>query len=194
MMANIKDPYRMHPSVTDLIYCLTKTFMDSEQEEVQHSRQTKLFFTTGLALEQTLLTNRRTTLASGQLEGIYYHIDSLDHTNMIEFKSTRIKAGTEPDKLSYHKQIMAYLKTQGQTKVSLVILHVIQPELIAWNIEYTQEEIDSNWAWLQQRKDEWLVFKALGEVPTPYTFNQNWECRRCNYKFYCTAYKTIQVK
>ena len=195
LMAEIEDPSRkdQHPSVTDLIYCLTKSYLDMKQDKIVHTRQTKLFFTIGLGLEKAMLVARRDTPTNGQHDGIWYHLDSLDHDNLIEFKSTRVKAGTEPEKLpeGWMKQIKSYLKTQGQTKCSLVVLHIIQPEIICWDIEFSQEEIDEQWAWLQNRKAEWEVYVGNGEVPRPFTFNEPWECLRCSYKFFCDATTTL---
>ena len=197
MMAEIEDPERkdQHPSVTDLIYCLTRSYLDMSTGS-KPTRQTKLFFTIGLGLEKAMLSARKQIPTAGQFEGIYYHIDSLDPPNMMEFKSTRVKAGTEPENLpeGWMKQIKSYLKTQGQTKVSLVVLHIIQPEIIAWDIEFSQHEIDENWAWLQQRRSEWEVYVSKAEMPTPFRFNEPWECKNCLYLNYCKAVQTLDGK
>ena len=90
-------------------------------------------------------------------------------------------------KTGWLKQVMGYAKTQGLTRVDFAILHLIQPELLCWTVDFEQWEIDENWKWLQDRKEIWDQAVTSGEAPKPFTYNELWECKGCSYKLVCDA-------
>ena len=192
MVQGYQDPTRQHPSVTDLIYCLTRAWY--QQAGARHSRTTKMYFALGLGLEANLLVGRKTVLAAGEFEGVHYHIDSLDQSLMVELKTTRMAPNKFPEGMpvKWLQQILSYCKTQNTTKAKLVVLHIIQAELIAWDLEFTQEEVDRNWEWVQDRKKEWYFAEESGEAPKEFTFNEDWECRDCNYKVICDSREMLR--
>ena len=189
MMAEIDDPTRQHPSVTDLIYCLTKSAHDSWGSKAEPSRQTKLYFTIGLGLEKALLSGRKVEPIAGVFEGIHYHLDSIDNDVLTELKTTRIGVKKTPDEFpqGWLKQIMAYCYVTNRTTAKLVVLHVIQPEIQSWELEFTPEEVASNWNWLRSRRETWEYFRDREEYPTQFTYNEAWECKECVYKLVCDA-------
>lgn len=183
---------REHPTLTDLIYCLTKaSYLERIQKEGRvwyPSRRTMLFFVLGLGLEQALLRERGGKL-SGILDGIPYHLDDFDDEGLMELKTTRARPNPEEPYLSegWLKQIMGYCKTQGLTEINFVVLHLIQPEIQAWRLSFDQEEIDGNWEWLLERKKTYDHFKEKGEYPTPYEYRMEWECNGCDFATFCEA-------
>jgi len=194
MMEEIKEE-RKQPSVTSLIYCLTKGQLD-QQYGANPSRTTKLYFTIGLGLERNLLVGRKKELANGELEGISYHIDSLDNDMLVELKSTRMSTSTKewaeeyfPERIpeGWSKQLKAYCKVTNRLDAYLVVLHIIQPEISCWALEFSQEEIDENWAWLISRRDSWNYFAKSNLLPPPYQYNMGWECANCSYNLICKA-------
>jgi len=184
-------------SVTGLLYCLTKNFYQKQVDNAKPDRKTLLFFTTGLALEKVILDGvmqgyQKPT--EGEYEGIAFHTDSFDPiTGVDEFKSTRKKMTDLPtgDDLGveWHRQFKAYCKMHNVTKGRFIVLQVIYPDLYAFDCEYTQEEIDENWDYILARKELYESFAEKGERPTPFTTNQEWECRNCTYKMICDISK-----
>ena len=192
LMEEIKDPSRGHPSVTDLIYCLTKSYYRLEYPDFAPSRKTKLFFVIGLGLEKALLRDSKHP-KEGIYESVYYHIDSLDYLNVTELKSTRAKQRT-PDEFpgKWLQQHMSYCKTQGVTMGDFAVIYPIPPELICWTVSYTQNEIDANWLWVQERKAIWDKAQQDKEVPTPFKYNEDWECVSCEFLMLCQAKERYQ--
>lgn len=196
MMAEIADE-RSHPSVTDLIYCLTKSFYNaSKPVKPDETRKVQLFFTTGLGLEKALLVGRQGEKKSGVTEGIHWHVDSLNGVNtpLMELKTTRTSMKTPFEEINprWWKQAMAYCKATGQTKMEFVVLYVIPPELMAYDVEFEQSEIDENWNWLQSRKAVWDQALADGTWPEEYKYNEPWECKECVYAMVCEARSTAR--
>ena len=181
---------RVQPSVTTLIYCLTKGYYDNTMK-IQPSRKTKLYFVIGLGLE-SVLVKPKGIQAEGERDGIHYHIDSLDYESLFELKSTRQGPKSTPNEFSpaWHKQIKGYLyASDSGTKATLAVLHIIQPGIAVWELEYEQGEIDYNWAWLLERKVVWDQAIETNTPPTPFQYNEDWECRECVYKTLCEANK-----
>ena len=189
MMSEIEDPSRKlnQPSVSSLIYCLTKGYYD-DVYGASPDRKTKLYFTLGLGLERNLLVSRKHTATEGNYEGIFFHTDAINNSNLLEMKTTRMKPGDEPSLTDNWKhQILGYLKCIGATTADFVTLHLIQPEIRAWTLEFTQEEVDENWQYLLYRKSMWEHFRKIEEPPTAFTYNQEYECTNCNWKLLCDA-------
>ena len=198
LMQEITDESRQHPSVTDLIYCLTKSFYDMQlgDKKPDFSNKTKLFFVTGLGLERVLLEARKEKPTVGEYEGIHYHVDSLNGVNtpLMELKTTRksIKTDFADMPEGWFKQAMAYCKANGLTKIEYAILFIIPAELVCYDVEFTQEEVDSNWEWLQGRKGVWNESLANGTWPKEYMYNEPWECNGCKYSLVCEARSSVR--
>lgn len=177
----------MHPSVTDLIGCLTKSYYDTEPgNHLEPNDKTKLFFVIGLGLERNLLVLRKETPTYGETDGIHWHVDSLDG-GLIELKSTRANPNKGENGISdrYQLQIKSYLKANNLREVDLAIIYLIQPEFIVWHITFDQWELDTHWEWMKQRRDVWNEAKASRTPPKAFTWNQEWECKECPYKILC---------
>ena len=184
-----------HPSITDLTYCLTKTFWDSQKETKRDpTDKTKMYFTLGLGLEQTLLQGFKSEVKEGEVEGIWFHPDVLDEDGLMELKTTRM-APTKavPDQFSdgWMRQIKGYLYCLELLDVIYVVMHLIQAELRAWRIHFEPEEIQENWKYLLRRKEVWDQAEATGNAPKSYTYNQGWECRDCVYSLRCEALRFV---
>lgn len=194
MWNEMYEPDRQQPSVTGMVYCLTKTYYENQYEDVKAatpSRETLMLFATGLALEKVML-GRGQRDEKGVYEGIGWHTDSSED-GLVEVKSTRISLKNAPERYSnsWRRQWMAYAKVKGVTKGTFVVLHIVGdysppfPDLAIWDVEATQAEIDENWAWLQDRADIYTAHKVAGEPPAPFTYNEPWECATCSWKMVC---------
>lgn len=199
-----------HPSVTDLIGCLTKSFLNMHAP-VEESAQTNLYYLIGLGVEKALIGGLQHTETAGEYDGIFYHLDSLDagsgEGSWFELKTTRISpdatknnplSGVERYLAPGHgfglNQILAYAKTQGLTELDFGIVYLIQAKFEVWRISFTQEEIDLHWEWMQLRRDVFKEAMETGEAPESFAFNQPWECLKCQYQLLCELRKRMADK
>ena len=206
-----EDRSEQYPGVTQLIQCITKTYWERVNGRGAHDRTTKLYFTIGLGLERALLKAQKEGIViSGELDGIFYHIDGMEAGGIAEMKSTRMgtRVKIDPDlppraadnykdidvedlPSSWLKQLKAYCKVKGTTKGSLIVIHVIQPDIRGWEIEFTQEEIDKNWNYLIRRRQILEMSHEYGRPPKPFLFNEAWECKNCTWKLMCEVNKDV---
>ena len=199
--ASMYDGDRTQPSVSGMIYCLTKTYYKNEMAVDGFNQNTKeqtMLFITGLGLERVLLSGRQIA-EKGTTEGIQWHVDhvEIDGTNFMEIKSTRISTNkiSKWDDLSegWKRQILAYFYSKGIVEGDLAILHLMGgysppfPELVCWHMEATQVEVDANWQWILNRADTYKQFVDRQEVPTAFKYNMDWECKTCSFKGLCSA-------
>jgi len=196
MMAGFDDGREgMHPSVTDLIYCLTKGWYNTRPGGgAGHGKQTKVFFLIGLGTEQALMSKVGGNKPAGVYEGVFYHIDRVTGDVMDELKTTRKSLKGYEDKVpqNHLQQIQGYLKTQGLLKCKYTVVFLIPASVVTWELEFTQEEVDSNWDYLQGRRQVWLEYENSPTPPPAYTYNQAWECKDCPYKVLCDYHSNGQ--
>lgn len=208
MMAEIQeDRTEQWPGVTNLIYCLTKAYWERTIGRPEVNHRTKLYFTTGLAIERALLENwKGAEQLTGEFEGIFYHIDGFDpeSKSVVELKSTRqgiakgtIKGGDKrPIQVSdysefWMQQIAAYCYIMGVMDAKLVVLHLIAPELLAWDLSFDNIDLISNWMMLQSRRSDLMHAVETETPPTPFTTNKDWECGNCIWLAMCNAQKVV---
>jgi len=210
---------RKVPHLTELVYCLTKSWLNRKAPSLPSDREV-LLFATGVGLEKVLLKKHRQHI-QGECEGIHYDMDFLDYDARLgEFKSTRMSVKRPPEEFSegWKRQIKGYLYAQAmglydsiakstggevtymipeRHEATLGILHLMGgyappfPELRAWRLTATWEEIQGNWVWLQARKELYLGFLEQSTQPKPYQFCMEWECQYCRYSFFCKACKAV---
>lgn len=192
------------PHVTQLIYCLTKGYMDKHDPLPLTAKEVCLF-SIGVKLGEVLLSPHAQEV-SGQLEGIYYSIDFVTeflpagtvvhvpegvdfetHSKLGELKSTRMGTKKHPKDFpaGWKKQLLAYMKAAGSLHATYAVMYVIPAVFRTWEVSATQEEVDGNWEWLQARKVIYVDFVGRGIKPTPYEYNEKWECQNCRYKLIC---------
>lgn len=187
-----EDRTGQHPSVTDLIGCLTKSYYDTEPGgKLEPNDKTKLYFTIGLGLERNLLVARKETPIAGETEGIFWHVDSLDG-GLIELKSTRANPNRGEAGLNdrWIRQVKSYLCANRLQEVDLAVLYLIQPEFIVWHLSFDSIELDIHWEWMRGRRDVWNEAKMIGRPPKAFAYNdgeseKSWECRDCSYRLLC---------
>lgn len=201
-----EDNTRTHPSATDLIYCLTKTYRDAHSP-IPRGRNTQVMFLTGLGLERKLLNARR-QVKHVEIEGrggISFHPDSftddviLGEDRLIELKTTRMWTNSKsrgefsPETCpeGWHKQAKSYAYMLGVKKVSFVVIFLVQGELRSWDVEYTDDELAEHWAWMRMRKRAWDIAEETEQVPESFKWNAEWECgegkgdMQCRYLMWC---------
>lgn len=201
MESYAEDRTGQHPSVSDLIHCITRSYYDAQQPVV-HSNQTKVYFLIGLGLEEAILGRRQRVNKSGQYNGVYYHLDSLD-AGWFELKSTRSspnpsKDGSKPGGAEGYlqngfalRQFLSYAKTQNRTELDLGIIWLIQGGFDVYRVQFTQEEVDTNWEWISIRRDVYNEAVSTGVPPKAFAWNEDWECKNCSYQMMC-AYQQLK--
>ena len=58
------------------------------------------------------------------------------------------------------------------------------PTLSAWNLEFTQDEIDANWGWMLERREEFMKILDTGVLlprAAALASGQSWECQYCEF-------------
>lgn len=203
------------PHVTELIYCLTKSYLDRFHSLPPTPGET-LLFVTGVGLEKVLLKLHKQHI-EGEADGIFFDTDFLDYSKLPgELKTTRISEKTVDKWLSvtgvpvkskagevfdisepWRKQILSYFHCNGATEGTLGILHLLGgytppfPTLKTWRVEATEEEVAANWEWMLERRDTYLWCVEQRKLPTPFEFCMDWECGYgpCRYKMVCEAKK-----
>lgn len=160
-----------------------------------------MMFATGLAIENALLGDlQRPT--SGTIEGISFHTDHVEvEGDFYEVKSTRVssKKGFNDLSKAWHRQWWSYLKAIGRTEGYFIILHLMGnyappfPDLVVYHVESSQEEIDANWQWMQNRRQILENAELAKEAPTQFTYRvvdwggaeKDYECEECPYLVLC---------
>lgn len=193
----VKDE-RTYPHVTQLIYCLTKSYFDITGN-TKPTDEELLYFAIGWGLERVLL---RTQATAGEKDGVHYSPDFITlKGTKAELKTTRLSSskteGPEYDlPEGWIKQMMAYCYANGSNKYTLVVYHLLgkwkppQPKMVGLSLEFAAEELEENWKRILERRE--ILDKALREStpPTPFEYRLgDWECAHCRYKIVCEAFE-----
>jgi len=189
--------------VSQLIYCLTRSYYD-QTSPLPLNPQEAMLFSTGIGLE-TVLLRPRMKAPSGEKDGIHCPVDGLNIEGpvpLVEFKSTRLSASKGPEELpkTWVKQIMAYMYATEQREATLAVLHLMGsyhppfPVLKCWRMTATDKEVWDNWQWLLDRKRILEAHLVRQEAPKQFKWNEPWECTTgpCKYLLLCQANQSIE--
>ena len=196
------------PHVTELIYCLTRSWYNRKKPLPPTPKETMLF-AVGVGLEQVLLKQHRQHIGCCNsnpapcpgYDGIHYDIDFLDYEEETgELKSTRISSASFIERMpeTWKKQVLSYLKVRARTLIILPAMHLMGdykppfPDLRVWKGVATQEEIDTHWEWMVMRRDIYLDAMERDEPPKQFTYQEPWECDNCAYKLLCDARQSME--
>ncbi len=177
--------------VSDVLYCLRKTFF-RRTLGTESTRRQELLYVTGTAIHYYLQPEQGET--SIELDGLSASPDVLDGE---EIKSTRMSAGkfVPSDQPKWIAQMMAYCKALRRKKFELVVFFICGdykppfPDLKSWSFEFTQSEIDENWKRLVKRKDALVVALEKGDV-SGLESGEDWECKECECAIPCETART----
>ena len=202
------------PHLSELIGCLTRSYYD-RTEPLPPSPEEMLYFAIGFALEEVLLRDKESgAVAMQELDGVYMTPDYIDLRGVgVDLKSTRMRPKGDDGVPSmgwpkgWIRQFQAYTKLLSQGKpsgvyetdggssiryynFSVAIMYLIKPDLVCGTFAFTDEELQRNWAWVQQRRERYeQAFKTL-TIPIPFTFAEEWQCRNCRYSLRCQSQGT----
>ena len=109
-----------------------------------------------------------------------------------EMKSTRMgwkKDATEPSKgwpIEWVRRIMGYCYATKTTKWGLDVFLVIPADLQVVDFEFDVEELEDFWLrFIIPRKFALLEALESGVPPTPYEYNEDYECKNCKVALMC---------
>lgn len=184
---------RPFPHATELIYCLTRSYYDRLDPLLPTERE-MLMFSVGFGMERLLL--RGAGVKPLKLDDVNLSPDFLmvnGDQGYGELKTTRQKpppAGSAPElSEGWLKQIMCYCWATKTVSYNLAVLHIIQPELRAWELGFEVGELEENWQWMMDRKQEYVGWVGMVTPPTAFKYNMEWECGYCRYKTRCDVAK-----
>lgn len=199
------EEYKLHEPrsgihASDLIYCITKSYWNKVDYQPPTESES-MMFSIGLGLERVIIQFGATRVAPLFVEGVHLSPDFLINSIHSELKTTRFGVGKVPD--TWIKQVMAYCYATDIPIYNLAVLHIIQAQLIAYRVVFTQEELEENWGWMLNRKE--VLEDALHTYvedqshnpaslihPREFTFNEDWECGYCRYKLRCDLAASIR--
>lgn len=182
------------PHLMELIQCLTKSY-NNRMQPLPLTPKEIGFFTAGRAIEAFILAKAGSSSVQGEHEGVHYEVDFLHLDGRIgELKSTRIHTNKSPEEFpdTWTKQVLGYMKCREQTQGVVAIFHIIPVELKTWEVEASEFDINENWTWIQQRKRTYMEHIAKLGTPTPFEYNEDWECKTCRYKLICDMTASIE--
>uniref|UniRef100_A0A6M3K6U5 PD-(D/E)XK nuclease superfamily protein n=1 Tax=viral metagenome TaxID=1070528 RepID=A0A6M3K6U5_9ZZZZ len=181
----------MHMST--LINCLTRSYLD-QYSPMPLTKLELLYFSLGFGLQDTIAPTDSTETIH-EFSGVTFRPDfempklATEEDILGEIKTTRKRvksiqvARDLPD--SWARYMMGVCKASGKLTYELAILHMIEPDLCCWHVDFSQEEVDMNWDWIMMRKAVWLRCIAESRIPTPYLYCESWECKRCRFAIIC---------
>lgn len=176
------------PHVTELIYCLTRSYND-RFDHIPLSPKEVTLFSIGVNLEKTFLKGLRQQ-ERGECEGIHFSMDFLTVDERLgELKTTRMAPGKNPKDFptTWNKQLLAYMYTQQTLEAVYAVVHLLAPVFKVWEVAALQGEVHENWIWLQARRVVYLDHVERKVRPTPFEHHEGWECKNCRYKLMCDA-------
>jgi len=196
---------------TDTMYCLTKAYWN-KTAPLPVDNDTLGMFAIGFALEDVLLKDYPITGEPGvdsyTHESVYFSPDYFI-TSMVgemDLKTTRMwseddgrpKITSErphgfPE--SWLKQFMGYAHRIGATPgdpdyvdYHVAILYLGKGELIAGTIRFDWDMVELNMAHHLHRAAILEDQLQMAEPPTPFMYNEAWECKNCPYFRRCSGY------
>jgi len=181
------------PHLTELVYCLTRSYYDRIDPLPANEREI-LLFALGWGLERLLLKQQRKA-EPGIVEGIHYTPDFLAFTDLPgELKTTRMSSGkfsAETMPVTWKRQILGYMKCMEVIGFELAVLFITGdykppfPQGKGYRASADAGEVEANWEWLLERKVIYMNCIEQKLIPFPRMFAEEWECKHCRYAVRC---------
>ncbi len=203
MLTVLRDEYNLGGTreglhVSDLIYCLTKTYWKGVEPEPPTEDEIGLW-AIGWALERVMIS--RLHVEPLEVDGIVGTIDfAFPDGTPADLKTTRMAPGglkgaggfVMPE--GWLRQFKSYLYMLNRTydtpamrghSFGVVAVHLIQPEIKVWHLQFSDAELEQNWAEMLMRKDALEEIRRTDD-PQPYQHRLGeWECKNCAYNLRC---------
>lgn len=174
------DTERTGIHVSDLSLCLRKAYYRKKGLSPPPTKETCLLWATGYAFQAFMFPKEIEIPVI--VDGIHC---TPDISSGIEVKSTRqsSKKFSLETMGHWNIQILAYCKALNTLEYDLSVIFLMGnyappfPLLDSWHIETTEEEVESNWVYLLERKE--LLETALKNNIAPEPLCAPWEGKYC---------------
>lgn len=193
----INESRRDELHLSDLIYCLTKTYYE-KFDPLPPSEEELMLWSVGLGLQRVLVDNEAEPVEKDLIicspdfithRGVYAELKTTRKSSVQKLASGELVPSEFPD--SWVEQMMGYCCVTNSTEYSLMVLHLRGDhrkkfmDLATWRVKFTQEELDTFWTYILDRRNTFGRYIGGSEVPTAYTYNKEWECVNCRYALRC---------
>lgn len=75
-------------------------------------------------------------------------------------------------------------------RFAVLVYHLIPAKLHAYDIRFSQKELEDNWQWILARKAAYDKMDAA-EDPQPFQHNESYECNGCAYLLTCQLWASL---
>lgn len=197
------------PHLTEVLYCLTRSYFD-RRDPLPPSDQELLYFAVGFGLEEVLLRDKNSEAPeSEERNGLWLTPDYVTLSGgELDLKSTAnysLPDGTPkfgwPETWIEQFQAYAYhmslrgltVMTQDETlaalpetvEYSVGVLYLHTRTIEVGTFTFTKQELLDNWERVRGRLAVYMLSHSLSQVPEPFQWNKNWECKNCRYLIRC---------
>lgn len=170
---------------SDLIYCLRKAwYRRNGHVEAERDTDGNLTLLIGKGFH-TLLEGGRPEdheildTAAGPVHGTIDMVEYEDGLPIpVELKSTRARATKPPiDSPHYLEQLATYCVMKAVTHGRLIIVHLTEPTIKCWDVEFSKFELDQ---WAEELENRALLVSDSELHAEPFD-HYAWECRYCSF-------------
>ncbi len=197
---------RVGPFHASEIYsCFRKVYFN-RKEPVKYDKETILKFALGFAMQEWFFGPEEDGL---EISGVIFSPDKIISDNVLEFKTTRrspevyqkdgnkylkdlpkIKFDVEANE-SWITRTGAYCAEFGINKAHILVFFLFQNVLVAYTLEFTDQELEIIRTESAKRRDELIAAMGKKTPPSVKTRTGDWECHRgtivCPYLDKCRA-------
>lgn len=203
-LGNLREGYQTDRSkelhVTNLIYCLTRSWFDMNAP-LDPTPEEVMLFSLGWGLQKVLFPTEQ-EVEPIEVDEIICSPDFLTIGGLkAELKTTRMGV-TRKDKITgqvdysplpetWVEQIKSYCYATKQSEYPLLVLHLMGnyappfPQLIGWRLQFSEQELLEHWQYILDRKAILEQHLESRIPPEPHTHCKEWECKNCRYVLAC---------
>ena len=191
--------------LSDLTYCLTKSYWDCTAPLPPTDKEL-LLFATGYGLQEVMTPSCGKSLVY-ELDEITYRPDSVFPVtiagveSLVEMKSTRAgvkryQDGELPETWVTYMMGGAFIRDTDTYHLAVIYLAERgSAAIISETITFEREELEYNWKWLLERKDIYKKALRTEIAPDPFIYNvAKWLCTNCRYRTVCDAVTIMSRK
>ena len=181
--------------LSSLNYCLTKGYLDL-RAPIEPTDTELLNFATGYGLQEVLFPCDENVYIKDEV--LYrpdgsIQVNAGDVQKLIEIKSTRsgskrYQEGDLPGTWITYMKGGCYIR--GVNSYDLGVIYLAErpsAKLISETVFFDDEEIESNWKWILERRDVYKQALVDDVAPEPFTTAPEWMCKNCRYRNVCEA-------
>ena len=202
--------------LSTLVYCLTRSFFDTVAP-IEATDEEVMLFSLGLGLQDVLTpseaevpvyeqdgvffspdfllrirTERDKTKLSTTSGNLPEWQPDIEY-DYVELKTTRMSSNKEELPETWLEYIMGGCYIRKVNTYNLSVLHMLGnyrppfPELKSYILEFTDDELETNWHYLMARKRVLQDSLLNNTPPAPKVWCKDWECKNCRYALQCSA-------